>query len=237
MARAGSADLSVVHGSVKCSPTGKRWIRDRRMVGFGHRLFVVRASVSYQERASVMRSDVETQRERRRFGGVEVPPINREMELLLRSLDAQRRHVLGTLDGLSEEQLRRPVLPSGWHCLSLIKHLAWSDEHYWFRCVVAGEPTDDLPEEASGDWRVGAGESATDVFEHYRDEIRRSNAILSETSLDAAPKQPDTSWATCGVDFPDVRSVVMHMVTETAVHAGHLDAVRELIDGRQWLVL
>jgi hypothetical protein len=39
------------------------------------------------------------------------------------------------------------------------------------------------------------------------------------------------------VDFPDVRSVVMHMVTETAVHAGHLDAVRELIDGGQWLVL
>ena len=39
------------------------------------------------------------------------------------------------------------------------------------------------------------------------------------------------------MDFPDVRSVVMHMITETAVHAGHLDAVRELIDGRQWLVL
>jgi Protein of unknown function (DUF664) len=168
---------------------------------------------------------------------VAVPAVNREMELLLGYLDAQRRHVLGILDGLSEEQLRRPVLPSGWHCLGLIKHLAWSDEHYWFRCVVAGEPTDDLPEGPGGDWQVGPTESATDVFEHYRDEIRRSNAILAETTFDTAPKQPDGDWATWGVDFPDVRSVVMHMVTETAVHAGHLDAVRELIDGRQWLVL
>ena len=186
--------------------------------------------------------DVHAQSDRRPIdcgwrGGVAVPAVNREMELLLGHLDAQRRHVLGIVDGLSEEQLRRPVLPSGWHCLGLIKHLAWSDEHYWFRCVVAGEPTDDLPEVRGGDWQVGPTESATDVFEHYRDEIRRSNAILAETALDAAPKQPDGDWATWGVDFPDVRSVVMHMVTETAVHAGHLDAVRELIDGGQWLVL
>jgi hypothetical protein len=59
-----------------------------------------------------------------------VPAVNREMELLLGHLNAQRRHVLGIVDGLSEDQLRRPVLPSGWHCLGLIKHLAWSDEHY-----------------------------------------------------------------------------------------------------------
>ncbi|MGH8776679.1 MAG: DUF664 domain-containing protein [Jiangellaceae bacterium] len=43
-----------------------------------------------------------------------------------------------------------------------------------------------------------------------------------------------TDW---GLDFPDLRSVVTHVVTETAVHAGHLDTVRELIDGRQWVVL
>jgi hypothetical protein len=54
---------------------------------------------------------------------------------------------------------------------------------------------------------------------------------------DAAPKQPDPVWATWGRDFPDLRSIVMHVVTETAIHAGHLDVVRELIDGRQWVVL
>jgi len=168
---------------------------------------------------------------------VAVPCVHRELELLLGHLDAQRRHVLGILDGLSEEQLRRPVLPSGWHCLGLIKHLAWADEHYWFRCVVGGEPMDDLLQGPGSDWQVGPGERASEVFEHYQDEIRRSNEILAETDLDSAPKQADPDWATWGVDFPDVRSVAMHVITETAAHAGHLDAVCELIDGRQWLVL
>jgi hypothetical protein len=88
-----------------------------------------------------------------------------------------------------------------------------------------------------GDWHVAPDESAADVFALYRDEIRRSNAIITATSLDAAPKQPDPVWATWGRDFPDLRSIVMHVVTETAIHAGHLDVVRELIDGRQWVVL
>jgi Protein of unknown function (DUF664) len=59
-----------------------------------------------------------------------------EAELLKRFLDEQRHHVLGILEGLTEDQLRQPVLPSGWHCLGMVKHLALSDEHYWFRCVM-----------------------------------------------------------------------------------------------------
>jgi len=39
--------------------------------------------------------------------------MNQETEVLLRSLDQQRNHVLGILEGLSDEQLRRPVVPSG----------------------------------------------------------------------------------------------------------------------------
>lgn len=163
--------------------------------------------------------------------------MNRETESLLGHLDAQRGHVLGILEGLSEEQLRRPVLPSGWHCLGLVKHLALSDEHYWFRCVIAGEPLDYFPEGPNADWQVEAGESATSVLELYRDEIKRSNVIIAATALDAAPKQPDADWAAWGMEFPDLRAVMMHVITETAVHAGHLDAVRELLDGRQWIVL
>jgi hypothetical protein len=163
-------------------------------------------------------------------------PANREMASLLDHLDAQRRHVLGILEGLSEQELRRPVLPSGWHCLGLVNHLAISDEHYWFRCVVSGEPFDALPgPEAT--WQVSPKESAADVVERYREAIRRSNAIASATSLDAPPRQPDPDWEPWGIEFPDVRSVMMHVLTETAIHAGHLDAVRELIDGRQWVVL
>lgn len=109
------------------------------------------------------------------------------MEVLRGHLEAQRRHVLGILDGSSEEQLRRPMLPSRWHCLGLVKHLALSDEHYWFRCVVAGDPLDYIPEGSNADWQVGPEESAKDVFELYRDKIRRSNAIIAVTALDAAP--------------------------------------------------
>src|SRR4051812_50191282 len=61
-----------------------------------------------------------------------------ERDLLRDRLDGQRRHVLTQLEGLSEEQLRRPVLPSGWSCLGLVRHLTLSDERYWFEVVVAG---------------------------------------------------------------------------------------------------
>ena len=163
--------------------------------------------------------------------------MSRERQVLLRHLEDQRRHVLAMLEGLSDEQLRQPVLPSGWQCLGLVKHLALSDEHYWFRCVVAGESLDYFPTEPNGDWQVGPEESAEDVLELYREEIRRANQIIEATSLDAAPLQPEEFWAEAGLEFADLRAVLMHVITETSVHAGHLDAVRELIDGRQWIVL
>jgi len=163
--------------------------------------------------------------------------VTRERELLLEHLDAQRGHVFGILAGLSDEQLHRPLLPSGWHCLGLVKHLALADEHYWFRCVVAGESRDYFPSEPDGDWRVRSDESARDVFGLYREEIRRSDAIIARTDLDAPPAQRDERWASWGADFPDLRSVILHVLTETSIHAGHLDAVRELIDGRQWVVV
>ena len=161
----------------------------------------------------------------------------RERELLLAHLDAQRRHVFGILEGLSDEQLRRALLPSGWHCLGLVKHLALADEHYWFRCVVAGQSRDYFPSEPNGEWRVGPEESAQHVFDLYREEISCSDAIINGTDLDAPPAQRDERWASWGANFPDLRSVLLHVLTETSIHAGHLDAVRELIDGRQWVVV
>src|SRR5579863_3137509 len=103
--------------------------------------------------------------------------VEHETEVLLGFLDSEREHVLGILEGFSEEQLRRPMLPSGWNCLGMVKHLALSDEHYWFRCVVAGESFDFFPEGPDGDWRVGPDESAEDVFALYRDEIAHANEI------------------------------------------------------------
>jgi Protein of unknown function (DUF664) len=48
----------------------------------------------------------------------------REISVLLSSVNNQREHVLGILEGLPEDALRRPVLPTGWTCLGLVHHLA-----------------------------------------------------------------------------------------------------------------
>lgn len=71
-----------------------------------------------------------------------------ERDLLLGRLSGQRRHILDQLVDLSEDQLRRPVLPSGWTGLGLVRHLTLSDERYWFEVVMAGQPLDFWPKEA-----------------------------------------------------------------------------------------
>jgi len=160
-----------------------------------------------------------------------------DRRLLLRHLAGQRQHVLHQMEGLNEEQLRRSVLPSGWSCLGLVRHLTLSDERYWFHVVVAGGELDFWPDEEGGDWRIGDDDSKESVIDEYRVAIARSNAIYAETPLGTAPRKPEPWWAEVGLSFPDLRSVVLHVITETATHAGQLDAVRELIDGRQHLVL
>jgi hypothetical protein len=163
--------------------------------------------------------------------------VTPELQVLLDALDAQRRHVLGILEGLDEEALRRPVLPSGWSCLGLVQHLALDDERFWFQGVVAGDRAviDQVLNAPVDSWQVGPDVPAEQVLDLYRQHIDRSNAIIAATPLDAAPAW----WPDFFGDFrlENLREVVVHVLTETAVHAGHLDAARELIDGRTWLVL
>ncbi len=163
--------------------------------------------------------------------------MSSDREVLLGHLSGQRRHVLSQLEGLSDEQLRRPVLPSGWSCLGLVRHLTLSDERYWFEVVVAGEPLDFWPEGDNADWQVGPDERSGDVLAAYHAAIVRSDEILAARQLDHPPDQPEDWWADSGLSFPNVRTILVHVLVETAVHAGHLDAARELLDGRQHLVL
>ena len=159
--------------------------------------------------------------------------VDDEKHALLTSLTSQREHVLGALEGLSDDQLRRPVLPSGWTPLGMVRHLALEVERFWFRGAVAGEPLT----LTSGDeaWQVPADVPGAAILELYLDEIARANAIIAATPIDAMPQW----WPDFFQDFPPrpLRRTILHVIAETATHAGHLDAARELTDGTQWVVL
>jgi|SRR5215813_10318505 len=161
--------------------------------------------------------------------------ISTEGKALLESLNDQRQHVLGVLEGLSDEDLRRPVLPSGWTCLGLVQHLALDVERFWFRAVMAGEPMEP-GDDAVDAWQVSPDVPAETVLNLYCGEIELADTIISATDLGTAPAWwPEDLFGSFRLN--DLREIMLHVITETACHAGHLDAVRELIDGRRWLVL
>ena len=155
--------------------------------------------------------------------------VSKERAALLDWLGGQRRHILGVLRGLPDDELRRPVLPSKWTCLGLVRHLAIDVERFWFRGVIAGEPIDF--NDSTG-WQTSTG-PAEGVFELYQQEIAAADAILATADLDAPPARWPEYFANWRLE--DAREIILHVITETAVHAGHLDAARELIDGRTWL--
>lgn len=161
-----------------------------------------------------------------------------EMTALRAALDSQRAHVFAAIDGLPDAQLTQAVMPSGWSCAGLVKHLALSDEHYWFRSIIGGQPLEGfIPEEDGGDWILADDETPASVVALYRNEIAEADKVLDEVDASDRPAQRDATWDEWGIDFPTVRSIMLHMIIETATHAGHLDATRELIDGKQNLVL
>jgi hypothetical protein len=160
-----------------------------------------------------------------------------EREALLGYLDSQRRHVLGILEGLSEDDLRRPVLPTGWSCVQLVNHLTFDDERFWFQGVVAADPAviaevDGAEEDG---WHIDPDASPSSILRGYQKQIERSNELLAQTELDAPPGWWPSFFGEWRLD--DTREVILHVLVETSVHAGHLDAARELIDGKTWLVL
>ena len=163
--------------------------------------------------------------------------LGAESATLLATLQSQRAHVLGSLEGLDVDTLRRPVVPTGWSLLGMVNHLTYDIEQFWFRAVMAGEQSviDQLPEGDEG-WRVPDALSAEAVLDAYRRETALADAIITATPLDTPPAWwPVELFGSFRLD--DLREVVLHVIVETACHAGHLDVARELIDGRTWLVL
>jgi uncharacterized damage-inducible protein DinB len=161
--------------------------------------------------------------------------VDAEIAAMMQCLQAQRNHVLGTVEGLSDEELRHPVLPSGWSCLGMVQHLTLSVERLWFRAVVAGDPVIiDLVGSQDSAWHVASELPAAEVLDRYRHEASLADAVIAASSADAELAWwpfPEGEWR-----LHNLRDVLLHVITDTACHSGHLDAVRELIDGRQWLV-
>jgi hypothetical protein len=154
-----------------------------------------------------------------------------ETTVLPSMLRAQRAHVLGTLTGLPDEALRRPVRPSGWTRLGLVCHLALDVERFWFAPSYPSSPGSRWTACGNEGWQVAADEPAGAVLDLYRGEYALADEVIAGPPLDAGP-----AWGPDDL-FEDLRRrelcrTVLHVVTETAAHAGHLDAVHELIDGR-----
>jgi hypothetical protein len=165
-----------------------------------------------------------------------------DSRLLRAFLQVQRDAVLKIVEGLPEEAWQTPVLPSGWTVAGMMWHLG-GVEHHWLQDVVTGVAQEPLPgeedEEAEeqGEYDPFAaftcelpGEA---IIASYREECRRSDAVLAATSLSAPPLglefHPDPEYT---AQITSVGWVVLHVIEETAVHSGHLEIVRELLDGK-----
>jgi len=152
---------------------------------------------------------------------------------LLDWLDAQRRHVTEQVEAMPAQARRRSQVPSGWTARGLVRHLTLDVERVWFRAVMAGERVD-LPRGYEG-WTAPEDQSDEELLDQYATECALATAAIEPLSLTAEPQW----WFEDAGDPPysSLREVILHVIVETATHAGHLDICRELVDGGQRLVL
>ena len=149
-----------------------------------------------------------------------------ERAAVLHYLRAQRRSVLAIVDGLDDQQLNTSVVASGWTPAGLLRHLGDAERH-WFQEVLAGhvDPHDEeVPNNATSEPAAG----------YYRRQVEHADRILATRNLDGPPAGRVTPEELT-VEITTGRDVVLHMIEETARHAGHLDIARELLDGRTGL--
>lgn len=155
-----------------------------------------------------------------------VPFTGTEKESLQVSLDRHRDVVVWKLAGLTEEQARKPMTPSGTSLLGLVKHLG-SVEYGWF-CSTFGAESDEIPfdeNDPEADMRAEPHESIADLLAYYGRARAAADAVINRSDLAVL----GTAWDGRRVSM---RWVLIHMIEETARHAGHLDILRELTDGR-----
>jgi hypothetical protein len=144
-------------------------------------------------------------------------------------LDYQRNALIDKIHGLTDDQARLTPTASELSLLSVLKHSAiW--ERRWFQFIVAGRSIPgEWPEvrrsvEADPTFRLADDDTVATVVADYREQIAVSNEILGSFDLDAPCAWPEMAGE-------NMRWVALHMIEETARHAGHADIIRETIDG------
>ena len=151
---------------------------------------------------------------------------------LIASLAALNEAVLAKLDGLDEYDLRRPVTPTGTNMLGIVKHLASVQAGYFGDTFAHPwpEPMPWLAEDAAinDDMYATATETSAWVRDYYRRSWAHAEETFAVTQLDDTGTVP---WWPPERRHPTLLTVLLHMTVETARHAGHLDIVRETIDG------
>lgn len=155
---------------------------------------------------------------------IDPPWVAPEKETLLGFLEYHRATIAMKIEGLSEEDARRPIAPSTMSLLGIAKHLALV-ERYWFQDVFAGRDVDYpwTDEDPDADFRIDDDELAAGVLAFYRAEAIKSDEIVRGAALDDTAEfrnQPMT-----------LRWILAHLIEETARHSGQADIFRESIDG------
>ena len=151
---------------------------------------------------------------------------------LHRYLQTARESLLWKLDGLSEYDVRRPLVPTGTNLLGLVKHTASVAAGYFGETFGRpfGEPLPWFDEgaEANADMWATADESRDQIVGLYKRVWAHADATIEALALDAIGQVP---WWPEDRREVTLHRILVHMATETNRHAGQADIVRELIDG------
>jgi hypothetical protein len=142
-----------------------------------------------------------------------------------------RSEVLPKLEGLDEYDVRRPMTRTGLNLLGLVKHLAFFEASYFG--FVFGRPYPETMPVVDESFRnpdlmwVPVDEPREQVVEGYRSACRHADETIEALAIDAVGHVP---W--WGTDDVPLFNVMAHMLGETRQHLGHMDIVREQLDGR-----
>ncbi len=148
--------------------------------------------------------------------------------MFLTYLEYFRAVVVEKLTGLSDEELHASRLPSGWAPLGLLKHLIYV-ERRWLLWGFEGHPMPDVWGDSRDDrWYVAPEETLSSLSDELGEQAERTRAVVEAHALSDIG-QPGERWD--GADPATLERVLFHVLQEYARHAGHLDIVRELLDG------